>query len=227
MNEMLYMIAGGNDGKFYGYKWRNASNFTTTPSWVNITKTLNSTAKNTIGYRWFFTDNTGNLVSTPIYTLFADYLMSLNIVYPTTSNPLSTQNSTNISLYFNATLDGGSTNLTSGINVTKVLIEGIDVASYSIVSTNITTKDFNEFGSGQWTVGTWDYMTNDTTACPDDANDDCMQSLNTANSYTRNSNSIDLSDCLSGTARVYTGYIRSYNSDSDDYLYLSIYSASG
>jgi hypothetical protein len=51
--------------------WTNdtAVNFTTTPSWANITKTLNSTVGTRVGYRWFFNDSAGNTNSTPIYVL--------------------------------------------------------------------------------------------------------------------------------------------------------------
>jgi hypothetical protein len=65
-----YLITGENLGKFYGYKYFNpAINFTETPSWANITKTLNSIAGTVVGYRWYFTDNASNTNSTSIYTL--------------------------------------------------------------------------------------------------------------------------------------------------------------
>jgi hypothetical protein len=51
--------------------WVNDSavNFITTPSWANVTKTLNSSVGKTIGYRWYFNDSAGNRNSTSIYTL--------------------------------------------------------------------------------------------------------------------------------------------------------------
>jgi len=51
--------------------WVNDSaiNFITTPSSANVTKTLNLTEGETIGYRWFVTDNNGNVNNTPIFTL--------------------------------------------------------------------------------------------------------------------------------------------------------------
>ena len=44
-------------------------NFTTTPSWANVTKILNSTPGIVIGYRWYAKDNSGNINNTPIFTL--------------------------------------------------------------------------------------------------------------------------------------------------------------
>ena len=51
--------------------WVNNSgiNFTTTPSWANVTKTLNSTIGTLVGYMWYFNDSAGNTNSTSIYTL--------------------------------------------------------------------------------------------------------------------------------------------------------------
>ena len=51
--------------------WINdtAINFTTTPSWANTTKILNSTEGLLVGYRWYFNDSAGLTNSTPIYTL--------------------------------------------------------------------------------------------------------------------------------------------------------------
>ncbi|MGY4884089.1 MAG: LamG-like jellyroll fold domain-containing protein, partial [Nanobdellota archaeon] len=43
--------------------------FSTTPSWANVTKTLNSTVGIVVGYRWFFNDTAGNRNSTSVYTL--------------------------------------------------------------------------------------------------------------------------------------------------------------
>jgi hypothetical protein len=64
-----YLISGENTGLFYGYNFTSSYNFTTTPSWANVTKTLNSTNGTFIGYRWYFRDNAGNTNSTPVYVL--------------------------------------------------------------------------------------------------------------------------------------------------------------
>ncbi len=51
--------------------WVNDSaiNWTATPQWANVTKTLNATAGITVGYRWYANDNDGNWNNTSIYTL--------------------------------------------------------------------------------------------------------------------------------------------------------------
>ena len=60
-----YVFSTNNTGA-----WVNdTGNFTTTPSWVNITKTLNSTEGMVIGYMWYFNDSSNNRVSTPTYIL--------------------------------------------------------------------------------------------------------------------------------------------------------------
>ncbi|MBW6442786.1 hypothetical protein K0A97_03360, partial [Patescibacteria group bacterium] len=54
--------------------WVNDSevNFTETPEWTNVTKTLNSSFDKTIGYKWYATDNFGNLNSTLAFSLKTD-----------------------------------------------------------------------------------------------------------------------------------------------------------
>ncbi|MEK6833057.1 MAG: hypothetical protein AABY32_03330, partial [Nanoarchaeota archaeon] len=69
-----YLLVGSDvtafNGRFIGFKFVDLGvNFTSTPSWANVTKTLNSTIGTIVGYRWFFSDNAGNTNSTPIYTL--------------------------------------------------------------------------------------------------------------------------------------------------------------
>ena len=61
-----YIFSTNNSGT-----WANDStvNFTTTPSWANVTKVLNGTAGIFIGYRWYATDNAGNLNASEIFTL--------------------------------------------------------------------------------------------------------------------------------------------------------------
>ena len=51
--------------------WVNDStiNFTTTPEWANVIKTLNSTVGISIGYRWYANDNAGNVNDTGIFNL--------------------------------------------------------------------------------------------------------------------------------------------------------------
>lgn len=61
-----YVFSTNNTGT-----WTNESvvNFTATPNWANVTKTLNSTVGTAVGYRWYADDNAGNNNNTPIYTL--------------------------------------------------------------------------------------------------------------------------------------------------------------
>lgn len=66
-------------------------NFTTTPSWANVTKILNSTPGIVIGYRWYAKDNSGNINNTPIFTL-------TTTPPPDTTPPTYSNNSTNSTL---------------------------------------------------------------------------------------------------------------------------------
>lgn len=61
-----YIFSTNNSGS-----WANESavNFTATPNWANVTKTLNSTVGISIGYRWYADDNAGNINNTGIFTL--------------------------------------------------------------------------------------------------------------------------------------------------------------
>jgi len=61
-----YIFSTNNSGE-----WQNDSAvfFSTTPSWANITKTLNSTSGTMVGYRWYFNDTSNNLNSTPVYVV--------------------------------------------------------------------------------------------------------------------------------------------------------------
>ncbi len=65
-----YIFSTNNTGT-----WVNDSavNFTSTPQWANITKTLNSTVGINVGYRWYLYDNAGNaeLVSGSLVTTTA------------------------------------------------------------------------------------------------------------------------------------------------------------
>lgn len=61
-----YIFSTNNTGE-----WVNdtAVNFTSTPEWANVTKTLNSNVGRVIGYRWYLNDSNGNINSTLIYKL--------------------------------------------------------------------------------------------------------------------------------------------------------------
>jgi surface protein len=62
----MYIFSTNNTGQ-----WLNntAVNFTSTPQWANVTKTLNSSVGMVVGYRWYFNDSSGNTNSTPVYIL--------------------------------------------------------------------------------------------------------------------------------------------------------------
>lgn len=53
-----YVFSTNNSGT-----WENdtAVNFTATPSWANVTKTLNSTSGTSVWYKWYITDNASNM----------------------------------------------------------------------------------------------------------------------------------------------------------------------
>ena len=44
-------------------------NFTATPEWANVTKTLNTTSGLTIGYQWYANDSAGNINNTQVFIL--------------------------------------------------------------------------------------------------------------------------------------------------------------
>jgi hypothetical protein len=106
--------------------WVNDSavNFTATPSSANVTKVLNSTPGETIGYRWYATDNSGKDNITEIFTLTttAPPVFSLDITDPTTSDPESVNSGDNITITFDFQEDG--VNQTSLVTMNNVTIGG-------------------------------------------------------------------------------------------------------
>jgi hypothetical protein len=78
--------------------WENESavNFTATPQWANVTKTLNSTEGISIGYRWYIDDNEGNPNNTGIYTLTTTErgygTLSVNLTTPSDNYEVSQNN---------------------------------------------------------------------------------------------------------------------------------------
>ncbi len=61
-----YIFSTNNSGT-----WENdtAVNFTSTPSWANVSKTLNSNVGMVVGYMWYLNDDNGNVNSTSVYKL--------------------------------------------------------------------------------------------------------------------------------------------------------------
>lgn len=150
--------------------WVNDSavNFTmVTGEWANVTKTLNSTGDLKVGFRWFLSDNAGNINNTPIYTLTTvSTNFSIQITDPTTENPKSVSDGDNITINFNF-LDGES-NVTSGITLGTVLIggeEALIVQSGTPPSfVQIDYEDFEGYSEGTQPnpIGNWTQATFDT-----------------------------------------------------------------
>jgi hypothetical protein len=61
----MYVFSTNNSGS-----WVNDSavNFTATPQWANVTKTLNSVVATAIGYMWYVNDTVGHNNVTPVYS---------------------------------------------------------------------------------------------------------------------------------------------------------------
>ncbi|MFA5365582.1 MAG: hypothetical protein WC325_10430 [Candidatus Bathyarchaeia archaeon] len=80
VNLLNYTFSTNNTGV-----WANdtATAFSATPGWANVSKTLNSTIGQTVGYQWFVNDTAGNLNSTAIQTLTtkAYYIGASNDTY--------------------------------------------------------------------------------------------------------------------------------------------------
>ncbi len=141
-----YILSGEQNGFFKGFKLLEAYSFTTTPSWANVTQTLNSTIGSIVGYRWYFADNAGNTNSTPIYTINTTFggcaeLSGANTVYTLTSDSSSS------GTCFTVLAD----NIT--INCNNYTISGTNTMnSFGVYSNkfNTTVKNCNiqDFGTG-------------------------------------------------------------------------------
>ncbi len=124
-----YIFSTNNTGS-----WVNESvvNFTATPEWANVTKTLNLTGGTMIGYMWYANDSAGNYNNTDIYVLTTTDTVNplITITYPTTatySENISELNYTYIETnpgYCWYSIDSGATNLSvvsMGTNFTNVV----------------------------------------------------------------------------------------------------------
>lgn len=128
-----YIFSTNNTGT-----WTNESavNFTATPSWANVTKTLNSTEGISIGYRWYADDNAGNINNTEIFTLTTT---SANTAPTLTANATSPSDVyTNTDYLINLTItDPDGDTLTGYVQFYKN-----DIASGSVQS-QVATVDTN------------------------------------------------------------------------------------
>ena len=175
--------------------WINDSaiNFTSTPSWANVTKTLNDTSNLSIGYRWYATDNAGNITSTEIFTVTTVEVEAI-ITDPTTASPESVSTGNNISINFN--LQENGVNITSGVTMENVAIGGSYAELISSLSAEVSPYGiFYEDFEDDWDIGTSYYS-----AGPGNINQigNFNNADNNANDY--------YWDRVSYTGRIYDGY---------------------
>jgi len=90
-----YVFSTNNTGT-----WINDSvvNFTATPEWANVTKTLNSTVGTLVGYQWYVNDSVGNVNNTGEFTLVTTDTVKPQPEFGT--NPIDVFNSSNSSVTF-------------------------------------------------------------------------------------------------------------------------------
>ncbi|MCK5450125.1 DUF2341 domain-containing protein, partial [Candidatus Pacearchaeota archaeon] len=101
-----YIFSTNNTGT-----WANESavNFSATPSWANVTKTLNSMGGVSVGYRWYADDNAGNVNNTGVFVLTTvdTIYPKISFVSPTLANDTST---TNTSIEMNVSINESDLN---------------------------------------------------------------------------------------------------------------------
>jgi len=168
-----YIFSTNNTGT-----WVNDSaiNFTSTPSWANVTKILNSTEGTVVGYKWYFNDTAGNPNSTSIYTLTA-------VSDTTAPYFISLSNRTgyiNQSFFFvlNATDDGigidvFSLNDTSNFTInftTGIITNATGLTEAYLYTLNLSVND--TLGNLNWTVFTINITATPTTYYIDESGDD-------------------------------------------------------
>jgi parallel beta-helix repeat protein/surface protein len=150
---ILNLIAGGWSGNFYGYNYSSSYNFTTTPSWANVTTLLNSTVGTGVGYRWYFNDNASNANSTPIYILITtgggtDTFPVVTLSYPYDNYFNSTNQFVNITFNASVTDDKNLVNCslwtnysgTWSLNQTQVIVGITNITNITI--NYLTNKTF-------------------------------------------------------------------------------------
>ncbi len=159
-----YIFATNNSGV-----WINdtAINFTTTPQWSNVTKTLNSTVGKVIGYRWYIKDNAGNYGNTSIYTLMTTYNGFV------TNGALGWQNTTIVGMINNPCTNqiefnryrqesiyayysgdcGKNWNRTSGVDFTGTYVLGKYGNAYSL--NEATSHTINKVLTGNMSIMAW------------------------------------------------------------------------
>ena len=69
IGDNYYMIYGTQGNDTFGYNLTYSENFSSTPDWANVTRTLNSSSGISVGYRWYLFDNEGNSNVTETFSL--------------------------------------------------------------------------------------------------------------------------------------------------------------
>jgi PGF-pre-PGF domain-containing protein len=113
-----YIFSTNNTGSWINDTW---TAFSTTPSWANLTKTLNETEGTVIGYRWYANDTSNNWNQTAIYSLTTNTSsIGLEIIYPTSNINISQNN------FFNYTINVTCLTGSCGeVNVSLALLTGV------------------------------------------------------------------------------------------------------
>jgi hypothetical protein len=145
-----YIFSTNNTGN-----WQNDSAilFSSTPSWANVTKILNSTGGLIIGYRWYFNDSAGNTNSTQVYNLLTvDKTSPIFFYIPPNASLFYGNESLNVN--FDATDETGFDSYS--VNDSRFLIDSGGVLTNSVslaagnYEINITINDTSN--NINWTI---------------------------------------------------------------------------
>ena len=138
-----YIFSTNNTGTWIN---ESAVNWTSTPEWANVTKTLNSTAGLVIGYRWFADDNADNINNTDIFTLTINKVTPSGtlsgtspITYGTLGDVEGTESNTgdsdvNYKLYRNGTEVSNPDASTLAVGYYTYIYNSTEGANYSAVA---------------------------------------------------------------------------------------------
>jgi hypothetical protein len=119
-----YVFSTNNSGS-----WVNdtAVSFATTPSWAEVTKTLNESTDILVGYRWYANDTSGNWNVTPIYTLSTT--LTTEIVYSKYKEKGKTSNLNNVE--------------TDDIEISDLIIDDLTYGKIEFLEPIILNNSFN------------------------------------------------------------------------------------
>jgi len=140
-----YIFSTNNSGV-----WANEStvNFTATPSWANVTKTLNSTEGISIGYRWYANDTAGNNNNTGIFTLIITDTTSPIITPPANATLEYLVDALDVDFSVNENIDTWSVNDTNNFTINSTgYLENNTALLIGTYIINISVNDsFNNTG---------------------------------------------------------------------------------